>query len=165
MQKKDIRMQEPLYTSAFFTLFIGSILGLAYTFRYFDIEMQNRIILGLEKLNIIPFIIAIVCVILSIILCVIYVLKIKKHNFENPTKKMKAFTAFTLNEFNDDDEFFNKATNAATRIGYLFFVNAMSVLLVLLLFQFPHYVYMVIILGICIIQNLVYYSRMKKYYQ
>lgn len=165
MQKKDIRMQEPLYNSALFVLFIVEISGLAYTFRYFDIEMQNRITLGLEKLNIIPFIIAIVCLILSIILCVIYVLKIKKHNLENPTKKMKAFTAFTLNEFNDDDEFFSKATNAATRKGYLFFVNALGILLVLLLFQFPHYVYMIIILGIFIIQNLLYYSHMKKYYQ
>lgn len=165
MSKKDIRMQEPLYNSAFFTLCIGSISGFVYTFKYLDIETQNNIQLGLENLNLIPFIIAIVCLMLTIILLVIYAMKIKKYNLENPTKKLKVFTAHTLNEFNDDDELFSKATNAATRKGYLFFVNAMGLLVVLLLFQFSHYVYIVLIFGICIIQNIIYYSHMKKYYQ
>ena len=80
MPTKDIRMQEPLYNSAFFTLFIGTFSGIAYSFKYFDVEMQNKILLGVEKLNLIPFIISTICLILSIILCVIYMMKIKKHN-------------------------------------------------------------------------------------
>ena len=165
MYKKDIRMQEPLYNIAFSTLFIGMILGIAHAARIFDTELQNRIILGIEKFNFIPFIIAVICLIVSIILCIIYIRKIQKHNLQYPTKKMKAFTAFTLNEFNDDDEFFSKVTNAATRKCYLFLVNSIGILILLLLFQFPYLVYIVILLCILIIQNLIYYISMKKYYQ
>lgn len=165
MRTKDIRIQEPLFNSAFFALFIGAFSGIAYSFKYLDTEMQNKVMLGLEELNFIPLFISVICVVLSIILCIVYVLKVKKHNLENPTKKVRAFTAFTLNEFNDDDEFFSKVTNEAARKGYIFYTNAIGVLILLLLFQLPHIVYIIFVLSICLIQNLVYYSHMKKYYQ
>lgn len=165
MRTKDIRLQEPLYNSAFFAFFIVCFSGIAYSLRYFDIEMQNKVFLGLEELNLIPFIISCISLLLSIVLCIVYVRKVKKHNLDNPTKKVKVFTAFKLNEFNDDDEFFSKVTNEATRKGYIFSTNAMGVFILLLFFQFPHIVYIIIAFSICIIQNLLYYVHMKKYYQ
>lgn len=165
MNKKDIRMQEPLYNMAFYTLIIGMILGLSHAVKILDTELQNRIILGLETFNFIPFIIAVICLISSIILCIIYMKKIQKHNLQNPTKKMKAFTAFTLNEFNDDDEFFSKVTNNATRKCYLFLVNSIGILILLLFLHLPYLVYIVMLFCFLIIQNLIYYTSMKKYYQ
>ena len=165
MPTKDLRMQEPLFNSAFFVLLIGEAIGIAYVLKYFDPDVQNRVILGLEKLNLMPYIFSVICLIALITLCVIYVLKVRKHNLANPTKKLKPFTAFTLNEFNDDDEFFSKVTNEATRKGYIFLTNAIGVLILLLVLQLPHIVYIVFGLSICIMQNLLYYTHMKKYYQ
>ncbi|MER2128413.1 hypothetical protein [Solibacillus sp.] len=165
MSTKDLRMQEPLFNSAFFVLLIGEAIGIAYVLKYFDPDVQNRVILGLEKLNLMPYIFSVICLIALITLCVIYVLKVRKHNLANPTKKLKPFTAFTLNEFNDDDEFFSKVTNEATRKGYIFLTNAIGVLILLLVLQLPHIVYIVLGLSICIMQNLLYYTHMKKYYQ
>lgn len=164
MITKDIRIQEPLFNSAIFALLIGVFTGIAYSLKYLDNEMQIKIVLGLEEVNYIPFIFSFICLVLTIILCIIYINKVTKHNLQNPTKKVRAFTAFTLNEFNDDDEFFSKVTNEATRKGYIFCTNALGVLVILLLFQFPHIVYVIIALSICIFQNLLYYSHMKKYY-
>ena len=165
MSTKDLRIQEPLFNSAIFALLIGAFSGVTYSYKYFDPELQQRIILGLEKFNLIPFAFSVLCLIAIFALCVVYVLKVRKHNIENPTKKMKAFTAFTLNEFNDDDEFFSKVTNEATRKGYIFLTNAIGVLILLLILQLPHFVYIIIGLSICIVQNLLYYAHMKKYYQ
>ncbi|WP_341323651.1 hypothetical protein NSQ62_09325 [Solibacillus sp. FSL H8-0523] len=165
MPTKDLRMQEPLFNSAFFVLLIGEAIGIAYVLKYFDPDVQNRVILGLEKLNLMPYIFSVICLIALITLCGIYVLKVRKHNLANPTKKLKPFTAFTLNEFNDDDEFFSKVTNEATRKGYIFLTNAIGVLILLLVLQLPHIVYIVLGLSICIMQNLLYYTHMKKYYQ
>lgn len=165
MPAKDLRIQEPLFNSAIFALLIGASLGINYSLKYFDSDTQNRVILGLEKLNLMPYISSVICLIALITLCVIYVLKVRKHNLANPTKKLKPFTAFTFNEFNDDDEFFSKVTNEATRKGYIFLTNAIGVLILLLVLQLPHIVYIVLGLSICIMQNLLYYAHMKKYYQ
>lgn len=165
MPTKDLRMQEPLFNSAMFALLIGASLGINYSLKYFDSDTQNRVILGLEKMNLMPYISSVICLIALMTLCVVYMLKVRKHNLVNPTKKMKAFTAFTLNEFNDDDEFFSKVTNEATRKGYIFLTNAIGALIILFIFQLPHIVYIVVGFTICIMQNLLYYVHMKKYYQ
>lgn len=165
MSKNDLRIQEPLFNSAMFALLIGTFSGINYSYKYFNPEIQERVILGLEKMNVIPFVFSVTCLIALIALIIIYTLKVKKHNLENPTKKMKAFTAFTLNELNDDDEFFSNVTNQATRKGYIFLTNALGVLMISLLFQLPHIVYIIMVLVICIMQNLLYYANMKKYYQ
>lgn len=164
MSTKDIRIQEPLFNIAFLVLFIGTFSGASYSFKYLDIEMQNQIILGLEKINFIPIIISAICLILSIILISSYILKVRKYNVQNPSKKLKAFTAFTLNEFNDDDELFSKVTNEATRKVYVYYTYAITFFAFLLIFQFSYYVYITIVLSLGIIQNIIYFAHMKKYY-
>ena len=162
---KDIRKQEPLYNIVFMILIIGMFFGISLTWKYLDPAIRNEIILGNQSINIMPLIFSVICLLLSIIVLFIYRRKIKQHNENNPTNKLKVFSNIHLNEFNSDDELFIQATNKATRKVYIFYTHAISLFAILLLFQFPYFIYFAIALTLVIIHNLIYYFHMKPYYE
>jgi hypothetical protein len=154
---KDIRKQEPLFNVAQMILIIGMFLGITLSWEYLDSQSQN--------INFMPLIFSVICLVLFIVMLFIYRRKIKQHNELYPTKKLKVFSNIHLNEFNSDDELFIQATNQATRKVYIFYTHATLVFALLLLFQFPYFIYFTIALSLVIIHNLIYYFHMKPYYE
>lgn len=167
MDKRDFRVQYPLWNIVLFVIFMVWSYSLVYCSDLLLYYYGN--LFGVEGLEwperIYPLAVGsfIAGPILLVGYFILYIKQIKKHNQKYPHQKMNVLTLFRPVEFIDEDELFSHVTRNAARKVYIYYANMLPIFVALLWFPFDRYVFIVALLLILILQNLLYYREICKY--
>lgn len=96
--------------------------------------------------------------------CITFTIFIKIYNKQNPKEKIKLLS-FKPPEYLEEDEMYQYATMKATKKVYTFINWALPCILAFLLMPFPYskFIIFVLIALIIIIQNLIFFFKMRKF--
>ena len=164
MNKNDFRLQFPLWNAGFFFLLMIFYYSVIYSIDVWNSGFKDLYLAdGTFYINRVALITCAISFLSLVVFFYFYLLKVRQYNKTNPSRKIKFFTSIHLLEFVDDDEMMQQITNQATRKVYIFYSNMFPLLLILLMFPLHRYVYVVVISGLFITQNIIYYRHLSKY--
>lgn len=158
MNNNDFRVQFPLWNIALWFIFMIWTYGVIYAVDLLlnGLESHNWNVAAITALFGGTF--------LMLLFLVLYAVKIHKHNKRYPHQQIDGFSLFKPGEFIDDDEMLQQVTQNATRKVYVFYWQFLPLIILLMLFPFNRYVFIVALCLVFIIQNLLYYLEVRKYF-
>ena len=164
MNKNDFRLQMPLWNAGLIFIAMIILFSVVYAYETWNNEFQTAVD-GTFQINYLPYILFICGAILFIIFILMFSLKLIQYNKMNPTRKMNLFSLslIQLPEFVDDDEMMQQITNTATRKVYVYYSNMIPLIVILLFFPLPRYIYIGAVSLIFIGQYVIYYRHLSKY--
>ena len=163
MNKNDFRLQFPLWNAGLAFLEMIFLYSVIYAIDMMNSDYKDLYRDGTFYIDRVALITCGISFLSLVVFFYFYLLKVRQYNKTNPSRKIKFFTSIHLLEFVDDDEMMQQITNQATRKVYIFYSNMFPLLLILLMFPLHRYVYVVVISGLFITQNLIYYRHLSKY--
>ncbi|PKR76754.1 hypothetical protein CEY16_13115 [Halalkalibacillus sediminis] len=167
MNKKDFRIQYPLWMIALYIILAFWTYGVVYTV---DISLNDfEDVFVVEDggmyvaLNTLPVISIILGSLLLTIFFVFYSFKVKRHNKENPDDKLGATFLYNATEFLEKDEMWKQVTQKATKKVYTFYLQALPLLVVVMYFPLDRYIFILLVYAMLIIHNVIYYREIRQY--
>ena len=167
MNKKDFRVQVPLWNITLLLILMYWTYGIAYAvdMKVSDFEGVFVVVDDGLKIGHFPGILSIyVGFFLVVVFFIAYFLRLKRYNQKNPNNKMNAFTFLKPGEFLEDDEMLRQVTENATKKVYILYSQALPLLIFLIvIFPFDRYVYIVMLILLLIVHNALYYLEIRKF--
>lgn len=167
MKKNDFRVQMPLWTIALYVIMAIWGYGLFYIiyssqngFVEKNLEGGQRFI---DQLDLVALSAMALGTLMFILFFVYYFIRLEKHNRENPNNKLTLFYLTKPDEFLEDDEMTQQITGNATKKVYVFYAQALPLLIVLMFFPIHRYFYVLAVILLLIIQQALYYWEIRKY--
>lgn len=168
MNKSDFRVQFPLWNITLWLILMYWTYGVAYSadMLFSDFEGVFEVINDGLKINWhVPGMFSIILgFFLVIVFFVAYFIRLKQHNRMNPNNKMNAFTLLKLGEFLEDDEMLRQVTENATKKVYIFYSQALPLIIFLIvIFPLNRYIYVVMLFLLLIVHNALYYLEIRRF--
>lgn len=168
MDKKDFRVQFPLWNISLFLILILWTYGVVYAVDLINNDFEDLLVVAEDgvKLNWhIPGLLSIIIgFILIVVFFIAYFTRLNRHKKKYPNHKINAFTFFKPVEFLEDDEMLSQVTRNATKKVYIFYSQALPLIIFLfVIFPFERFVYIVLLLLLLIVHNTLYYLEIRKF--
>jgi len=168
MSKKDFRVQVPLWNITLWVILMYWAYGVAHAVDMIVSDFEGVFVVTDNGLHINWHVPGMLSIIIGTFLLVVffgaYILKIKSHNEKNPNNKMDTFTFIKLGEFLEDDEMLRQVTENATKKVYIFYSQALPLLIFLIvIFPLDRYLYIVMLFLFLIVHNALYYFEIRKF--
>lgn len=168
MNKKDFRVQLPLWNIALWVILMIWSYGVIYAVDMLASDFEGVIVHTNDGVTInwhLPGVFSIIIgTLLLIVFFVVYLSKIKRHNQQNPSKQLAAFTFTKPGEFLQDDEMLRQVSENATKKIYIFYSHALPLLVfIIALLPVNRYLFVVLIFLMLMLQNALYYIEIRKF--
>lgn len=168
LDNKDFRVQVPLWNIAVWIILMIWTYGVVYAVDMITSDFKGVFVVldyGLQINWHVPGILSIIIGTLFLaIFFTAYFLKLKRYNEQNPSKKLDTFTFIKPGEFLEDDEMLRQVTENATKKVYIFYSQALPLLIFLfVIFPLDRYAYIVMIFSLLIVHNALYYLEIRRF--